>query len=140
MSVSLNQGGGTYQPAVSYSSGGVFGITRVTTADMDGDGSPDLVSASESGHLVSVRLNFGDGTFGALFTYPSGINPTALVAADLNGDGKVDVAVANADGQRERAPAIRRRRPGPADSLCRGRRRSQFAGDRGLGRERRRQA
>ena len=37
----------------------------------------------------------GDGTFGTQVTYPTGSNPYDVVAVDLNGDGKLDLATAN---------------------------------------------
>ena len=45
---------------------------------------------------VSVLLNNGDGTFAARVDYPTGTAPASVAAADLNGDGKPDLAVANA--------------------------------------------
>jgi len=44
-----------------------------------------------------VLLNNGNGTFAAKVDYPTGIQPGAVAAADLNGDGKPDLAVANID-------------------------------------------
>jgi hypothetical protein len=44
---------------------------------------------------VSVLLGKGDGTFQLKTDYAVGQSPGALVAADLNGDGKIDIAVAN---------------------------------------------
>ena len=42
---------------------------------------------------MSVLLNNGDGTFAAKVDYPAGTGPLAVAAADLNGDGKPDLAV-----------------------------------------------
>ena len=42
----LGNGDGTFQPAVSYSSGG-WRATSVAVADVNGDGNPDLVVSSE---------------------------------------------------------------------------------------------
>ena len=44
---------------------------------------------------MSVLLNNGDGTFAAKVDYPTGSDPVSVAAADLNGDGKPDLAVAN---------------------------------------------
>jgi FG-GAP-like repeat len=60
-------------------------------ADFDGDGKPDVAIAD--GFLeptVSVRLNQGDGTFGAAAGYAAGAGPTSIAAADLDGDGDGD--------------------------------------------------
>ncbi len=44
---------------------------------------------------VSVQLNNGNGTFAAAKTYATQSSPRAVVAADFNGDGQMDLAVAN---------------------------------------------
>ena len=42
-----------------------------------------------------MLLNKGDGTFNAAVNYTVGNNPGNLAVADLNGDNKLDIAVAN---------------------------------------------
>src|SRR5262249_7620588 len=49
---------------------------------------------SGSGSLV-VLLGKGDGTFQAPVSYPVGAQPLSIAIADLNGDGKPDIIVAN---------------------------------------------
>ena len=44
---------------------------------------------------VSVLLGNGDGTFQPQVTYAVGSEPDAIVAGDFNGDGHLDLAVAN---------------------------------------------
>src|SRR5713226_1915786 len=102
VSVLLGNGDGTFQPPVSYSSGGQFALS-VAVADTNGDGKPDLLVVNEyvgNGNLsngtVGVLLGNGDGTFQAAVTYGSGGKYAGSVAvADLNGDGKPDLLVAN---------------------------------------------
>ena len=47
---------------------------------------------------VSVVLNNGDGTFAASSNVPAGIEPDSIAAADLDGDGDIDLAIANITG------------------------------------------
>jgi hypothetical protein len=68
----------------------------VAVADLNGDGSPDVVSGN-CGNTVSVLLNRGNGALSARHDYRVHDCPDALALADLNGDGKPDV-VTGSDG------------------------------------------
>jgi hypothetical protein len=100
--VLIGNGDGTFQPAVTYGSGGVTPLF-VAVADVNGDGKLDLVVANRCGNngclnesLVSVLLGNGDGTFQTAVTYGSGgLFTSSVAAADVNGDGKPDLLVAN---------------------------------------------
>src|SRR5262249_2348113 len=61
---------------------------KVDFAVMDG---PPRYAQRIPGH-VYVVLGNGDGTFQAPVSYQVGISPTAIVSADFNGDGKLDLA------------------------------------------------
>src|SRR5258708_31953477 len=65
-----------------------------TTADLNGDGKLDLVTANQNGS-VSVFLGNGDGTFQAERDYVviSGGGTGSVAAVDLSGDGKLDLVV-----------------------------------------------
>src|SRR5208337_2436459 len=100
--VLLGNGDGTFQAAVSYNSGGEE-AESIAVADVNGDGKPDLLVAnvcSGSGNcsngVVVVLLGNGDGTFQAPVSYNSGgYEPLSIAVADVNGDGKPDLLVAN---------------------------------------------
>ena len=96
--VLLGNGDGTFQPTVSYDSGG-FQATAVAVADVNGDGKPDLAVAnwsSGSWDDVGVLLGNEDGTFRSALTFGSGaVMPAPIIIADLNGDGLPDLVVGN---------------------------------------------
>jgi hypothetical protein len=102
--VLLGNGDGTFQAAVSYSSGGLYTFS-LAVADVNGDGKPDLLVTNEcddnncSNGVIDVLLGNGDGTFRTPVAYSSaGLYALAIAIGDLNGDGKPDLAVANQCG------------------------------------------
>ena len=85
-------GDGTFQTGISYMVPNAPNF--VVTADFNGDGKPDFAVNTVSGnsYQCSVLIGNGDGTFQTAANYISG---GCSVAADVNGDGKVDLTDAN---------------------------------------------
>ncbi len=80
----------------------------VVAADINNDGRPDLISANNTGYsnyvgTLTVLTNNGSGLFGsnAMLSVSSSryhfLGPYCVVAADINGDGKLDLINANTD-------------------------------------------
>jgi len=67
----------------------------ITTADLDGDGTLDLIVSNFDSHDVSVLLNNADGTFAPQQQYPAADALFGIETADLDGDGDEDVVVAS---------------------------------------------
>lgn len=86
--VLLGNGNGTFGPVTYFPTAN--GPGSLAVADLDGDNVPDLVVGAHSS--LSVLLGNGDGTFQTDVDYS--VSGTSVVAADLNGDGKVDVITA----------------------------------------------
>ncbi len=71
---------------------------KVATADFNGDGKLDIVTANSFSGDVSILLGNGDGTFqNAQIAAAGGLNPLAIAAADWNGDKQPDIIVADAN-------------------------------------------
>ena len=73
------------------------GAQSVFAADLDGDGDPDVLSASGNDDTVAWFENTdGAGTFGALQVISTeGDGAISVFAADLDGDGDLDVVSAS---------------------------------------------
>lgn len=86
---------GTFQAAVNYAAG--TAPYAVTISDLNNDGRPDLSVANSMSSDVSVLLQSSTvrGTFQSAASYGAGTEPWAVATGDLNGDGRLDMAVAN---------------------------------------------
>lgn len=99
--VLLGNGDGTFQPEIAFDSAGLIAFS-LAIGDVNGDGKLDAVIGNQCTDQlchtssVGVALGNGDGTFQAAKAYDSGgIYPDGVAIADINGDGKADLVVAN---------------------------------------------
>jgi hypothetical protein len=101
MSILMNNGNGTFANQITYSGGaGSSNLVYIAIGDLNGDGKADIATTN-SGNLVSLFFNNGNGTFPVfgLFDSPPRLNtgnsPKDIAIGDLNGDGRGDIVVAN---------------------------------------------
>jgi FG-GAP-like repeat len=107
----LGDGDGTFQPPVSITAApaNAGDLRGIVAADMNGDGKLDLTVSYDGlnggpGGVATILGN-GDGTFQApvaslVTAENSGCLPTTMVAADVNGDGNLDLVSTCAIGLR----------------------------------------
>jgi len=100
LSVMTNDGSGGFEFS-TYLDVGYF-PRSVTAADVNGDGWVDLISADNgllgSGNTLTVFTNNGSGRYVLSSSPAVGRGPNSVMAADVNGDGHMDLVSANDDG------------------------------------------
>ena len=105
--VNILQGGGTGAFTNVTTSGIAVGNgpSSIVTGDLNGDGSLDFAVANLTDNTISVMLGNGSGTTftaaaGSPFSTGAGTSPAAIAVADFNGDGQLDLAVAESNVKR----------------------------------------
>jgi FG-GAP-like repeat/PASTA domain len=113
VSVLLNKGLGSFSPRRSYEIS-YPESPWLAIVDLNGDGKPDIAAPGYSGGIglkgLSVLLNNGAGMFEPGLYYRFGGDANAIASADLNGDGKQDLAAALSG--RRHTVAVRLNAPG----------------------------
>lgn len=99
VSVLLANNSGGFQPYVQYNIAQNVYTNGVIMADFNGDHKLDLAVAvnayyGDAGY-IAVLLGVGNGTFLPATAYATAYFPASVAAADLNGDGKIDLLTAN---------------------------------------------
>jgi hypothetical protein len=110
LAIYLAMGEGRFQEAAGSPLAAGESPRSMVATDLNGDGKADLAIADEGSDTVTVLLGDGSGGFapalGSPFAVPGGPNaspstpglPDSIAAGDFNGDGNVDLAVANFNG------------------------------------------
>jgi FG-GAP-like repeat/Cep192 domain 4/HYDIN/CFA65/VesB-like, Ig-like domain/Abnormal spindle-like microcephaly-assoc'd, ASPM-SPD-2-Hydin len=103
VSILLGNGDGTFRTHVDYATD--LGPQELVVGDFNNDGKLDLAVANAGENstgqfvdTVSVLLGNGDGSFKTHVEYSTGPLPVYLATGDFNGDGKLDLAVVNEQG------------------------------------------
>ncbi len=70
-------------------------VSHAVLADLDGDGVVDVIGAEPSRGVVVIARGRGDGSFEAPLQLDIGGRPETVAVADLNQDGRLDIAAAS---------------------------------------------
>jgi hypothetical protein len=96
VSVLFGEGNGTFPSRVDYPTGDR--LQTLDPGDLNGDGEPDLALTFDNSWGrggLGVLLGTGGGEFASPLSLPTAEYPASLAAGDVDGDGKLDIAVAN---------------------------------------------
>jgi hypothetical protein len=99
ITVLLGNGTGHFPTTHTYSGPQASGISSPPVVrDLNGDGHADIAWLGSSDHAeyITILLNNGDGSFTSKMYNGDGLSSSrGFLAADLNGDGKIDLAFGN---------------------------------------------
>ncbi len=93
-----NLGGNSFSESRNVITTDAAGARTVATADLDGDGDLDVLSASRSDNKVAWYENLGNGNFGSQSLISSTADGAfSVITADVDLDGDLDVLAASRD-------------------------------------------
>ena len=94
----LGYGNGSFAPVKTYSTGNGSQPQYISVGHFNHDNISDIAVAIIGTNNIVVLFGFGDGSFllGSAYSTGHGSLPYALANGDFNRDGRLDVAVANA--------------------------------------------
>lgn len=97
VTVLLGNGDGTFADITTYSTSVAADRSEIVIGDFNNDGRPDFVTNYLYFDGMGIFLGNGDGTFQDEQFRETGVgtNPAGINAADLNGDGNLDIIIAN---------------------------------------------
>lgn len=98
ISVLLGNGNGTFAAPVTYTAESY--AHSVVARDFNGDGKPDVAVACRNTARVLLYVGNGDGTLATPVPHTvtsQGSSPEIMDAADLNADGRLDIALPNSE-------------------------------------------
>jgi hypothetical protein len=91
MAVYINNGDGSFAPAVFYDIGRYS--YAVVIADLNGDASLDILVSNSGPNSISVFINDGTGIFASEMVISTGEWNAAMTADDLDNDGDTDIII-----------------------------------------------
>jgi len=101
LTVLTNDGNGGFVSNATVNAGPGFpspyvGVYSIATADVNGDGRPDLIRANYYAFSLTVFTNNGGGVLGSNATLMTWNSPRDMAVADVNGDGRPDLVCVSA--------------------------------------------
>jgi hypothetical protein len=85
-----------FVPKVDFSTG--TNPQSIAMGDLDGDGKADMAVTNSSSNTVSIFRNTSTSgviSYAVKVDFPTGTTPRSIAIGDLDGDGKVDLAITN---------------------------------------------
>lgn len=100
-SLALNEATVTHKGGTIFTPDSTLYLFRgglVELADVDNNGTVDLISASSGLDMIQVLYGTTNGSFFATHNYAAGDKINDLVVGDVNKDGRIDIVTASGDG------------------------------------------